>query len=120
MTAEEHTLLGKIAVSPNAIATVASHAALQSYGVVGMAAKNVVDGLTNILSRDPRHGIDVAFQGAEAIINVYVIVEYGTRISVVANSLASTVRFNVEKILGLPVKEVNVHVQGLRISTTDA
>lgn len=120
MLPEEHTLLGKITISPNAIATVASHAALQSYGVVGMAAKNVVDGLTNILTRDPRHGVDVAFHGAELVINIYVIVEYGTRISVVASSLASTVRFNVEKILALPVKEVNVHVQGLRISSTDA
>jgi uncharacterized alkaline shock family protein YloU len=119
MTAEEHTLLGKITISPNAIATVASHAALQSYGVVGMAAKNVVDGLTNILTRDPRHGVDVAFQGDEVLINVYVIIEYGTRISAVASSLSNTVRFNVEKTLGLPVREVNVHVQGLRISTTD-
>ena len=119
MTAEEHTLLGKIVISPIAIATVASHAALQSYGVVGMAAKNVVDGLTNILTRDPRHGVDVTFQGEAAVINVYVIVEYGTRVSMVASSLANSVRFNVEKILGLTVQEVNVHVQGLRISSTD-
>lgn len=120
MLAEEHTLLGKITLSPTAIATVASHAALQSYGVVGMAARNVVDGLTNILTRDPRHGVDVAFAGGALVINVYVIVEYGTRISVVASSLASTVRFNIEKTLALPVKDVNVHVQGLRISSTDA
>lgn len=120
MPAEEHTLLGKIVISPLAIATVASHAALQSYGVVGMAAKNVVDGLTNILTRDPRHGVEVTFQEEAVVINVYIIVEYGTRVSTVANSLSNTVRFNVEKVLGLKVREVNVHVQGLRISSPDA
>jgi uncharacterized alkaline shock family protein YloU len=119
MTAEEHTLLGKIVISPNAIATVASHAALQSYGVVGMAAKNVMDGLTNIVTRDPRHGVDVTFHAEGLVIHVYVIVEYGTRVSTVASSLASAVRFNVEKTLGVNVSEVNVHVQGLRISSPD-
>jgi uncharacterized alkaline shock family protein YloU len=116
MSAEEHNLLGKINIAPTAVATVASHAALQSYGVVGMAAKNVVDGLTNILTRDPRHGVDVSFQPDGVVINVYVIMEYGTRISTVAHSLSSAIKFNVEKTLGLEVKEVNVHVQGLRIS----
>ncbi len=116
---EEHNPLGKIEVSPHAVATIASQAALQSYGIVGMADKNVVDGLTNMLTRDPRHGVEVIVQGSAVVINLYVIVEFGTRISTVANSLANTVRFNVEKTLGLTVKEVNVHVQGLRVSHTD-
>jgi uncharacterized alkaline shock family protein YloU len=120
MSAEEHNLLGKITVSPIAVATVASQAALQSYGVVGMAAKNVVDGLTNIITRDPRHGVDVVFHEGGVVINIYVIIEYGTRISTVASSLSNAVQFNVERALGLDVKEVNVHVQGLRISTPDA
>ncbi len=55
---EETNPLGNIEIAPAAIATIASQAVLHSYGVVGMAAKNVVDGLTNRLTRDPRHGID--------------------------------------------------------------
>jgi uncharacterized alkaline shock family protein YloU len=120
MSAEEHNLLGRINISPVAVATVASQAALQSYGVVGMAAKNVVDGITNMISRDPRHGVDVIFHPDGVSINLFVIVEYGTRISTVAASLASAVQFNIEKSLGLNVKEVNVHVQGLRISDPQA
>jgi uncharacterized alkaline shock family protein YloU len=119
MVTEEQNSLGKVEVSPGAVATVASHAALHSYGIVGMAAKNVVDGLTNILTRDPRHGVEVMVQDGQVTINLYVIVEYGTRISAVASSVANSVQFNVEKILGLTVKEVNVHVQGLRISNSD-
>ncbi len=118
----ETTSLGRIEISPNAIATIASQAAMQSYGVVGMAPKNVVDGLTNTLrlTRDPRHGAEVLVNGDEITINLYIIVEYGTRISAVASSIVNLVRFNVEKMLGLKVGEVNVHVQGLRVSNTDA
>jgi uncharacterized alkaline shock family protein YloU len=118
MTAETNAL-GNIEISPAAIATIASHAVLQSYGVVGMAAKNVMDGLANRLTRDPRHGVEVLVDG-DITINLYIIVEYGTRISTVANSVANTVRFHVERALGMPVGTINVHVQGLRVSHTDA
>lgn len=117
---EDTNPLGNIEISPTAIATIASQAVLQSYGVVGMAAKNVVDGLTNRLTRDPRHGIDVRVEGDEISIDVYVIVEYGTRISSVTNSVANTVRFYVERALGAAIGDINVHVQGLRVSTPDA
>ena len=111
--------LGNIEISPEAIATIASQAVLQSYGVVGMAARNIVDGLAHRLTHDPRHGVEVLV-GDEITINLYIIVEYGTRISAVASSAASSVRFHVEKALDMPVGQINVHVQGLRISHTDA
>ena len=117
---EANNPLGSIEISPAAIASIASHAVLQSYGVVGMASKNVVDGIANRLARDPRHGVEVALAGGQVSINLYIIVEYGTRISTVAASVANTVRFNVEKALGMPIGEVNVHVQGLRVSNPDA
>ena len=101
-------------------ATIASQAVLRSYGVVGMAAKNVVDGLTNMLTRDPRHGVEVHVNDGAISIDVYVIVEYGTRVSSVASSVSNAVRFQVEKALGSPVGDINIHVQGLRVSNTDA
>lgn len=55
----------------------------------------------------------------EIHIDINVVVEYGTRINSVAESVANTVRFHVEKALGLRVSKVNVHVAGLRISNTD-
>ncbi|MCH7663515.1 MAG: Asp23/Gls24 family envelope stress response protein [Chloroflexi bacterium] len=110
---------GSINVSPRAIATIAYHAAIESYGVVGLASKNLVNGLTNLLVKDPTHGIDVHYDDEYVNIDLYVIVEYGTNIKEVAASVAKTVRFHVEKSLGLPINEVNVHVQGLRISDTN-
>jgi uncharacterized alkaline shock family protein YloU len=117
---QEPNPLGNIEISPNAIATIASQAVLESYGVVAMASKNVVDGLTNRIAPDPRHGIEVLVDDDEITINVFIVVEYGTRISSVANSVANTVRFHVERALGMPVGDINVHVQGLRVSNTDA
>lgn len=117
---EDSNLLGNIEISPTAIATIASQAVLHSYGVVGMAPKNKVNGLANRLARDPRHGVEVLVRADEIAINLYIIVEYGTRISSVASSVANTVRFHVERALGRPVGAINVHVQGLRVSNTDA
>lgn len=115
----EKTVLGRILISPKAMATIAAQAALQSYGLVGMASKNIVDGIADILAHDPRHGVDVKEVDGEIVIDLYIIVEYGTRISSVATSVANGVQYQIERALGLPVKAVNVHVQGLRISSTD-
>ncbi len=108
----ESTHLGRIEISPAAVARLASHAVLKSYGVVGLSSRN----LAHLLSRDSRRGVRVHIKDDEIIIDLYVIVEYGTRISEVANNIMENVRFTVEKALGVPVAQVNVHVQGLRVS----
>ncbi len=116
---DETTPLGSIHVSPRAIASIAYHSALQSYGVVGLTSKSLVSGLTQVLVKDPTHGVEVHYDGQNINIDLYVIIEYGTRIQSVANSVSNTVRFQVEKALGMPVNEVNIHVRGLRISSLD-
>jgi uncharacterized alkaline shock family protein YloU len=116
---EEDTPIGSIHVSPRAIATIAYHAARESYGVVGLAHKNLINGLTNTLVKDPAHGIEVQYDGENINIDLYIVIEYGTRIKSVASSVANTVRFHVEKAVGMPINQVNVHVNGLRISDLD-
>jgi uncharacterized alkaline shock family protein YloU len=116
---DEWTLHGRILIAPKAIATIVAQAALRSYGVVGMASKNVLDGLAGLVARDPRHGVDIQASADEIVVDLFVVVEYGTRISAVADSVAHTVRYQVERALGMPVAAVNVHVQDLRISNTD-
>lgn len=116
---EETTSLGGIHISPNAVATIAYHATLESYGVVGLAPKNLADGLVHTITREPSRGVTVRYDGESIDIDVYVIVEYGTRVNTVADSVANTVRFHVEKALGLKVNSVNVHIAGLRVSDID-
>ena len=104
---------GSITVSPHAIATVAARAARQSYGVVGMASRNRFAGLS---ARKASHGVEVAVESNQILIDLYLVVEYGTRISSVATSVANSVQYQVEQFIGLPVAAVNVHVQDLRVS----
>ncbi len=116
----EKTSLGKIEVSPTAIASLASRAVLESYGVVGMSSKSLGSGLAKLLRGDAhKRGVEVRLEGNEIIIDLYVIIEYGTRVSTVAHNIMSHVKFAVERALGLPIAEVNVHVRGLRVSSED-
>jgi len=115
----EKQSLGRIEVSPIAIASIANEAVLSCYGVVGTAAKDLATGIANVLSRDSKRGIVVHTQDGQIIIDVYVIIEYGTRITSVARSVMNVIKFSVERAVGLPVAEVNVHVEGLRVSNTD-
>jgi uncharacterized alkaline shock family protein YloU len=111
---EEITTLGTIHISPKAVATIAYHATLQSYGVVGLAPKNLAEGLA--ITKDPTRGVLVHYNGEQVDIDIHVIIEYGTRITSVADSVANAVRYNVEKALGMPVRNINIHIQGLRVS----
>jgi uncharacterized alkaline shock family protein YloU len=111
--------LGTIYVSHRAISTIAYQSALDSYGVVGFAAKNFAEGITQVLVKDPVMGVDVHFDGHFVKIDLFIIVEYGVRITAVSSSVADNVRFQIEKATGLAVSQVNIHVRGLRISNPD-
>ncbi len=116
----EDTRLGTVDVHPVAIASIASDAVLQCYGVVGMAADVLREGLAELLQRGSYHrGVEARVVDQRVVIDLYVIMEYGVRISEVARNIMCSVKFNVEKTLGMPVSEVNVHVQGLRVSSRD-
>lgn len=108
---------GKIEVAPRAIATITARAVLQCYGVVGMAPRNLREGVAQVLRKEDQHkGIDIVIDNDEIAIDLYVIIEYGTRIVEVARNVQENVRYAVEHALGLPVSRVNIRVQGVRIS----
>jgi uncharacterized alkaline shock family protein YloU len=116
---EEITPLGSIRISPRAIATLAARAARETYGVVGLANKNIFDGLSHALVKDPTHGVSVHYDGSQLNIELYIVVEYGMSIKEVSASLANLVRYQIEKTLTMSVSQINVHVQGLRVSSVD-
>jgi uncharacterized alkaline shock family protein YloU len=72
--------------------------------------------IAHVFTRSPEHGVHVNVIEDLITIDLFVVIEYGTRISSVAASVANTVHYHVEKAIGLPVAAVNVHVQDLRIS----
>lgn len=111
--------LGRIEVAPAAIASIVNHAVRECYGVVDMANKNLTESIAHLLSKEGHQGIDIAIDDNDVCIDVYVVIEYGMRISAVADSIKNSVGFHVERSLGVPVREVNVYVNGLRFSGPD-
>jgi len=103
-------------ISPHAIATIAGDAVLRCYGVVGVANKSLIDGLADLLQPERWvRGVEVQVREGQVVVDLYVIVQYGTRISEVANGVMSNVKYALEQALGMPIAAVNVHVQGLRV-----
>jgi uncharacterized alkaline shock family protein YloU len=110
---------GQIEVSPTAIASIANEAVLTCYGVVGTCAKDLAAGLANVLSPESKRGIDVRIEEGHITVDVYVVVEYGTRIAAVARSVMNVVKYSIERAVSVQVAEVNVHIRGLRVSSID-
>lgn len=109
--------LGRIELAPHALASIAGLVVLESYGVVGMAPKDSREYMAALLPRaNFRRGVDVKYLDGSVTIDLYVIIEYGTRISEVANGIKNRVKYVVERDTGLHVAQVNVHVQGLRVT----
>ncbi|HEX7264406.1 MAG TPA: Asp23/Gls24 family envelope stress response protein [Candidatus Dormibacteraeota bacterium] len=106
---------GRIEVFPSAVAAIAAHAALGCYGVSGMAARGLRDGVAELVRRESvDRGVEVIEVEGGLSIDLYVIVQYGMRISEVAHNLQETVKFDVERAVNVPVVEVNVNVQGVK------
>jgi len=106
---------GRIEVFPSAVGAIAAHAAMGCYGITGMAARGLRDGVAELLRREnaDRGAVVVEVDGGLGI-DLFVIVQYGIRISEVAHNLQETVKFAVERSVNVPVAHVNVNVQGVR------
>ncbi|MFN2184420.1 MAG: Asp23/Gls24 family envelope stress response protein [Anaerolineae bacterium] len=108
--------MGKIEVSPTAIASLASQAVLECYGVVGMATKDLASGIVEILApASHRRGVDINIEDGCIVIDLYVVIEYGTPIATIARNIQSVVKYTVERAMSEQVDAVNVHVQDLRV-----
>ena len=107
--------LGKIEVLPNAIHSIAVQAVCGCYGVVSIASPRLRSGQAVLLTDEQSNqGVQVQLVNDQIILEVYVVLEYGLRISEVAHNIMSSVKYSTEKMLGVPVAQVNVNVQGLR------
>ncbi len=115
----KHNELGSILIQKDAIASIARQSTLQSYGVVGLAPKNLIENIRQLINKETKFGVEVEFDHDGLVIDIYIVVEYGTRIKSITNSVVNSVKYNVEKTVGLPVRRINVHVRGLRISNMD-
>ena len=110
------TGLGKITIDTDVIATYAGSVAVECFGIVGMAAVSMKDGLVKLLKKDSlKHGINVTIADNKITLEFHVIVAYGVSISAVSDNLISNVKYKVVEFTGLTIEKINILVEGVRV-----
>ncbi|MGR9050208.1 Asp23/Gls24 family envelope stress response protein [Halobacillus litoralis] len=119
MSVDLNNQYGHITISNEVISTIAGGAAVECYGIVGMASKNQIrDGLSEMLRKENfSRGVVVRQDEDRLHIDMFIIVSYGTKISEVANNVQSQVKYTLNKTVGLSVDSVNIFIQGVRVTT---
>lgn len=107
---------GNITIDDQVFATLAGLAAMECYGVVGMASRNATQGIFELLKREQlTKGIKVTTVDDKINIDLYIVLQYGVKISVVADNIISRIKYSVETFSGVSVENVNIFVQGVRV-----
>jgi uncharacterized alkaline shock family protein YloU len=107
---------GSINYSDEVLANIVGVSTMECYGVVGMASKNAKDGLWELIRGESLNkGVKIYNRNNKICIELYIIVQYGTKISVIANNIIQKVKYNVENYTELKVASIVVNVQGVRV-----
>lgn len=117
MSIQLQTPAGTVTLEKEVIATVVGAAVTDNYGVVGMVSINPIrDNLTEILKKENyAKGVQIKRVDGEIAVDVYILVTYGTKISVICQNIQQAVKYNLLQLLGFETKYVNVHVQGVKV-----
>ena len=116
MKGRMNTGMGEITINTDVIATYAGSVAVECFGIVGMAAVNMKDGLVKLLKKDSlKHGINVTLNENKISLDFHVIVAYGVSIRAVSDNLIANVKYKVEAFTGIEVENINILVEGVRL-----
>ena len=108
--------LGEIQINCDVIALYAGMTAVECFGIVGMAAVSMKDGLVKLLKRESlTKGINVVLEDNHIILDFHVIVAYGVSICAVSDNLIANVKYKVEEFTGMEVDKINIYVEGVRV-----
>ena len=108
--------LGVIQIDSEVIALIAGQTVTECAGVVGMASKNMKDGIVQLLKKESlTKGVHLSQNEDGLTIGVRIIVEYGTNIPAVTETILSNIKYKVEEFAGVAVCRINVFVDGIRV-----
>ena len=108
---------GTLKVSNDCIADLAGYAAMECYGVVGMALTDQEEGVTRLLPiQRLSRGVDVSAEEGRVVVDLHVVVEQGVNMAVISSNLVSSVKFILARIAELEDVDVRVHIEGMRSS----
>jgi len=118
MQASQRAVAGSVTLGDDVVAEVVGLTVLECYGVVGMASKRLVHGVAKLLGRDAlTKGVEVSASGDVVDVDLYVVMEHGLNLAEVADNLRARVAYQVERLCGLRVGQVSIHIQGVRRSS---
>lgn len=116
MKGQMNTNIGEILIDTDVIAKYAGSVVIECFGIVGMAAVNMKEGIVKLLKKDSlTHGINVEIVNNEISLDFHVIVAYGVSISAVSDNLISNVKYKVEQFTGMKVEKISIFVEGVRV-----
>ena len=114
--AHYETKYGEVFINPKVIAKTAGLAACESFGVVGMAAVNIANGLATLLkSEELTKGVVVEIIDNEIKIDLHIIVAFSVNIKACSDNVIENVKYEVEELTDLQVKAINIFVEGVRV-----
>ncbi len=109
------TLRGKVFYSSELIKGIIAMSTMECEGVIGLANCNVKDGVYNVLNGNINNGVKVNVENKKLQIDVFVIVKYGIKVSVIANDIIQKIKSNIENYIGVQINSITVNVQGIEL-----
>jgi uncharacterized alkaline shock family protein YloU len=107
---------GTVNVANDVLADLAGYASLESYGIVGMASPSLREGVAQLLpAAKLRKGVKVQTTEDGVVVDLYVVIEFGTNLTEVSHNLASRVKYVLANTADVKVSSVEVHVQGVKV-----
>lgn len=107
---------GAIEITNEVFTLISGSAATNCFGVKGMAIRNMKDGFVGLLMKENiSKGVKVTFEGDEASIELHIVVNHGVNINTVCQSIMAEVRYIVEQMTRVSVKQVNVFVDSIMV-----
>ena len=108
---------GRISIDTEVIAQYASHAALDCFGIVGMAEISMKDGIVRLLNGNvAKKGVNVIIDENDNLtIEFHIIVAYGVNIKTVVDNLISSVKYQLDDYMNIKVSTINVYVHGVKV-----
>ena len=108
--------IGKVVIDNEVIARIAGIAAMDCYGIIGMAAKSVKDDVFHLLKLESlTKGVKLSVENDLIALKLHIIVEYGTNIPAIADSMINNVKYKIEDAIGLKVSDIDIYVEGMRV-----
>ena len=108
---------GSVNVSTSVYTDIAGTVASNCFGVKGMAARSVKDGVYHLLRKESMSkGVNVQLHEDDTIsIDLHIIVDNGVNLNTIGESIISRVRYEVSKYTGTEVRAVNVFIDSMMI-----